>query len=145
MSKIKYLVPLAALLAACSSTTEVPQETEAVRDFIASADLIEVDRIRTGRNSKHSYVSDYFVIVEGDRAEYLAEFRRRCHDLRRPDFTEQMVDDRRDPNHMHAKFDTIRGCYIDKLYELTPEQAKELKNLGDAPGDEVFIPPKEES
>ena len=145
MNKSKFMVPIAALLAACSATTEVPQETEAVRDFIAAADLIEIDRVRTGRNTNHTYVSDHFVIIKGDREDALAEFSRRCYDLTRTDFTPQMVDTRRDPSHIHAKFDTIRGCHIDRLYELTPEQAEELRRLGDAPGDEVFIPPKEES
>lgn len=146
MNKIHYLVlPAALVVAACSSTTQVPQETEAVRDFIEAADLIPVDRIRTGRSTNHSYISDHFVIIEGTEAEYLAEFRQRCHDLTRPDFTPEMVDERRDPNQLHARFDTIRGCYIDKLYELTPEQAEELRNLGDAPGDEVYMPPKDES
>ena len=99
----------------------------------------------------HAYVSDYFVILDGGGEEYLAEFSQRCRNLTE-DFTRYpidehnpLVDKRRDPNHVYAKFDTIRGCPISKLYELTPEQAEELRNLGDAPGDEVYMPPKDES
>ncbi|MDX1509224.1 MAG: DUF6491 family protein [Woeseiaceae bacterium] len=145
MNRTSKLLPAAVLLAACSATTQVAQETEAVRDFIEAADLIEVDRIRIGRDSGHTYISDHFVIVDGLNEEYLAEFVRRCPELTRPDFTPEMVDERRDPGNLRARFDTIRGCRIDKLYELTPEQAEELRNLGDAPGDEVYMPPEEES
>ena len=143
--KSNYVLPLVAALAACSVTTEVSQETEAVRDYIATADLAEVTRVRAGRNTSHKYISDHFVIIEGEQQQVLAEFSRRCYDLTRSDFTPQMVDTRRDPSHIHAKFDTIRGCHIDKLYGLTPEQAEELRNLGDAPGDEVFMPDNDDS
>ena len=145
MSKSKYLAVFVAFLTACSVTTEVPQETEAVRDFIATADLTEVTRVRAGRNMSYTYISDHFVIIKGDQQDVLAEFSRRCYDLSRSDFTPQMVDRRRDPNHVNAKFDTIRGCYVDKLYEVTPEQAEELRNLGDAPGDEVYMSPDNDS
>ena len=134
MNKRTTGIPLLVLLAACGATGEVTQETEAVRDFIAAADLQEVKSIRAGRQAGHTYLSDYFVTVKGDRGYYLAEFKRRCSELKRTDFTPAMVDHRRDANQLHAKFDTIRGCYIDKLYELTPDQAQELKNLGDCAG-----------
>ena len=43
MNKMIKALPAVFLLAACSSTTEVPQETEAVRDYIAAADLEQVN------------------------------------------------------------------------------------------------------
>ena len=143
MRKIECVWPLALLAVGCGTQPD-PQETEAVRDYIASAELEKVDRIRTGRHMSHRYVSDYFVIVEGLREEYLVEFSRRCHDLTRTDFTPEMMDERRDTNHLEPKFDTIRGCRIGSIYGLSGEQSKEIRNLGDAPGDEVFIPEESE-
>ncbi len=53
-----------------------------------------------------------------------------------------MVDIRANSNVLHAKFDTIRGCKISRIFELTDAQSAELKVLGDAPGDEIYLPGK---
>ena len=44
-------------------------------------------------------------------------------------------DIRYDSSVLRARFDTLRGCRIDKLYAIEPGQADELRNLGWAPGD----------
>ena len=44
-------------------------------------------------------------------------------------------DYRREANLLRARFDTIRGCHIGKIYAVDKGQAQELENLGDAPGD----------
>ena len=144
MNRILSGVLPAVLLVACGTQPD-PQETEAVRDYIAAADLKKVERIRTPRNMRQDYISDYFVIVEGQRQEHLVEFSRRCADLRRDDWDATMVDTRRNANYMEPKFDTIRGCTIGNIYGLTEDQAKEIRNLGDAPGDEIFLPDDDES
>ena len=71
------------------------------------------------------------------------EFQRDCWELRRNDFTPEMVDVRDNQNVLRARFDTIRGCRIGKMYEITAEQRVELTALGDAPGDEIFLPGEE--
>ncbi|NIS89961.1 MAG: hypothetical protein GTN98_07750 [Woeseiaceae bacterium] len=39
-----------------------------------------------------------------------------------------MVDQRYDPSYIHEK-DRIRGCPIGKIYEATPEELIEIKEL----------------
>jgi hypothetical protein len=135
------------MLAACSITPP-EQEIEAVRDYISAAELEPVDQIRIDRNSGgYTFLNDYFVILPARRKEYLVEFVRRCRELRERFDTygpgsvnPAMIDVRRDSSILRAKFDTLRGCHIQNFYEITDEQLKELKNLGDAPGEEIFLP-----
>lgn len=140
----KLPLGLALLVLGACATGTVPQEIEAVRDYIVAAELPEVDEIRYSRQLSHGYVNDRFVTVPTRRGDYLVELTRDCPDLRRNDFTPEMIDRRTSTNVIRPRFDTIRGCHIDKMYALTEEQYKELKSLGDAPGDEVFIPDEEE-
>ena len=131
----------AALVVACA-TPYKPQEVEAVRDYVAVAELEPVDQIRLSPNNQmsYTYVNDYFVIIPSRRDNYLVELRRECRELRQTQFTYDMVDQRRDSSVLRSRIDTIRGCQIGTFYEVSDEQMKELKNLGDAPGEEVFLP-----
>ncbi len=131
-------------LSACA-TTQDEQEVEAVRDFIAANELSQVDDIRLYSQLHYSYLNDHFVIASVRRADYLVEFQSRCRALGRQEFTPSMVDVRHEANIIRARSDSIRGCYISKIYELTAEQGKELRRLGDAPGDETFLPEESES
>ena len=142
MNKILILPALLAV-AACSSTTQRPQEIEAVRDYIVAAELEEVTEIRTREQLSYTYVNDRFVTIDTRRGDYLLEFNRNCWELRRNDFTPEMMDVRDNSNVLRARFDTIRGCRIGKMYEITAEQREELTALGDAPGDEIFLPGEE--
>lgn len=131
----------------CSTTTTQPQEIEATRDFVAANELEEVDEIRLDRQLTYNYVNDRYATVPTRRGDYLLEFQRNCHELRKTSFDLQrgdlennpMVDVRDNTNLLRSKFDTIRGCRIAKMYEISDEQKEELKALGDAPGDEVFM------
>lgn len=138
---MKQCLPAAAalLLAACITPYDA-QEIEAVRDYVAAHDLEEVEQLRYNRQLNYTFVNDYFVIIPTRREYFLAEFVSECRELRLRHFTPEMYDVRTDSNTLRARFDTIRGCRIGKLYAITEEQADELKNLGDAPGDEVFLP-----
>lgn len=128
------------LLTACATEYDA-QEVEAVRDYVIANQLGEVDRIRTNfRQLNYTYLNDQYVTIPTPRGAYLVEFDRLCRDLRRTDFTAEMIDRRDDPNTLRARFDTIRGCRIGKIYEITEAQREELAELGDAPGDEVFLP-----
>ncbi len=126
-------------LAACA-TPEDLQEVEAVRDFISAGELKEVDEIRLYSQLNYTYLNDHFVLVPARRKDYLVEFRSRCRALTRQEFTPSMVDVRYDANTIRARSDSIRGCFISRIYELTGEQGKELRRLGDAPGEETFLP-----
>ena len=137
----KPLILTAALsIAGCSSTTQMPQEIEAVRDYIAAAELEEVTEIRLREQLHYTYVNDRYVSIDTRRGDYLVEFLRNCWELRENQITAEMVDIRRDNNYLRARFDTIRGCRISTIYEITEGQREELKALGDAPGDEIFLP-----
>ena len=133
------LIIAALLLSACSITTTQPQEIEATRDFVAANELKAVDEIRLDRQLTYSYVNDRYVTIPTRRGDYLLEFQRNCFELRQNDFDAQMVDRRDNANVLRARFDTIRGCRIAALYEITAAQKEELKALGDAPGDEVYV------
>lgn len=135
-------VILLALVSACSTMYD-EQEIEATRDFIAANELNEIDSIRLYEQLNYSVVNDYFVTVETRRGDYLVEFARRCSALTERDFRPDMVDVRHESSRVRARFDTIRGCIIGKIYEITEAQREELGRLGDAPGDEIFLPDEE--
>ncbi len=124
----------------CSMTPQTPREIEAVRDFVVAAELEEVAEIRLWRQMSYTHLNVRFVIIPTRRGDYLVEFQRDCRELNRIDITPEMVDIRDNRHVLRAKFDTIRGCRIDRIYEISEAQSEELKVLGDAPGDEIFLP-----
>ncbi len=142
MNKI-LIVPALLVVAGCSSTTQRPQEIEAVRDYVAAAELEEVTDIRLREQLNYTYVNDRFVTIDARRGDYLVEFNRDCWELRQTQVSGGMVDVRDNHNVLRARFDTIRGCRIGKIYEITEAQREELTALGDAPGDEIFLPGEE--
>jgi hypothetical protein len=137
---LKYVIPaIAALLLAACGATSTPREAEAVRDFVALSGLERIDAIRMYRQLRYGYVNDYFVIVIAGQRHYLVEFTARCYSLRAKTFTTAMVDQRHDPSYLVEK-DTIRGCPVGKIYEATPEQLIEVKNLSRSIRDQDIVP-----
>ena len=108
-----------------------------------AAELEEVNEIRMREQLNYTYVNDRYVTIDARRGDYLVEFNRDCWELRQSNVSGNMVDVRDNHHVLRARFDTIRGCRIGKMYEITAEQRKELSALGDAPGDEVFLPGEE--
>ena len=130
-------VAAAFFLAACASQDERAEEStqdvnQAVRDFIELRGLEELDALRSGTNDSWQQLDDQFIIYDGRRETYLVEFVRRCYELN--DNTRITPDKRWDTNTVRAKFDTIRGCRIAKIYGLTEAEVAELENIGEAPG-----------
>jgi Tfp pilus assembly protein PilP len=120
------------LLSACATSSD-QHITDAVADFIQVAELTPEASIRTRRGYNYTVISERYVVLKSHNDYYLAEFTRDCRELHEqhrvsPDY-------RHDANVLHARFDTIRGCRIAKLYPIEEWQAEELKTLGDAPGD----------
>ena len=136
--KIALTIALAGVLAACAGQeskepSEADQAVQAVRDLIEVRGLQEVDHMRSfGRDSWES-IENWFLIYTTRRDTYLVEFDRRCWEL--DDDTRIVADERWDANKVRARFDTIRGCRIGKLYALNEEDVAELKNIGEAPGE----------
>jgi len=138
----KSVILLAILVVGCSSTPRGSREIEAVHDFVAAAQLEEVAEIRLWRQMSYTFLNVRFVTIPGRRGDYLVEFQRDCRALTSIEVMPDMVDVRQNRNVLHAKFDTIRGCKISRIFELTDAQSAELKVLGDAPGDEIYLPTK---
>ena len=121
------LIAFAVLLTGCG-TTIIPQETQAVRDFVVVSELESVENIRLYRQLYYTYVTDHFLAVSVGNRHYLVEFRTRCGALRSENFTPSMVDHRHDPSYLRTR-DTIRGCPVDSIYKTTAEELKEVKIL----------------
>ena len=137
MKQILLLVAVVAL-AACATQDGAQKPTvegaqnQAVQDFIEVRGLQEVDKIRsTERDGWHDITMTY-IVYKTRRDHYLAEFARPCYELR--DNREVTPDIRANASIIRAKFDTLRGCRIARIFELTPDEADELKNIGEAPG-----------
>ena len=137
------VILLAIMVVGCSSTPQGTREIEAVRDFVAAAQLEEVSEIRLRQQMSYTFLNIRFVTIPTRRGDYLVEFQRDCRALTNVEITPDMVDVRANRNVLHAKFDTIRGCRISRIFELTDAQSAELKVLGDAPGDEIYLPGKQ--
>lgn len=129
MTKFAALFALT-LLAACANTERqenIVRDNNAVEDYIATAELVEIDAIKTRGQLNHKEITEKHIILQDSRNAYLATFSRRCPELSpenlQPDY-------RQDPNRIRARFDTYRGCRIDRLYELSEGQEIELIQLG---------------
>lgn len=129
------LIVILAMLAACATQETAErrlEEDQAIRDFIEVSGIAEVDKVRADGNDGWKTLSERFIIFANRRERFLFEFARRCHELN--DNTRITPDVRSDPNVIRAKFDTLRGCRIHKIYALSAEQADELRQIGEAPG-----------
>lgn len=137
IAKVISLVPAVALLAACAAQDAAPEQSrqdvvQAVRDFIDVRDLVQIDELKTSTGDNWDPIDEYFLIYKGRRDTYLVEFSRRCYELN--DNTRIVADKRWSATEIRARFDTIRGCRIDKIYALTEEEVTELENIGESPG-----------
>ena len=121
------------LLSACAAQEEsITQDTEqAVRDFIAVRQLAETDKMRTTNNDHWEEIDQNFIIYSARRDVFLVEFARRCHEL---DEYPVVPDVRGSGNTVRARFDTIRGCRIARIFPLTEDEVAELTNIGESPG-----------
>ena len=131
------IIFVAVLLTGCAAQDEKDDAStqdvgQAVRDFIELRQLEEVDSMRSDTRDSWSEIDETFILYKARRDTYLVEFSRRCWELR--DNTRITPDKRWDPNLVRARFDTIRGCRIAKIFALTEAEIAELENIGEAPG-----------
>jgi hypothetical protein len=131
--KTNALIIIIMMLSACASQDEATtKDTEqAVRDFIKVRELAEADQMRTSSNDHWDEIDANFVIYETRREVFLLEFTRACYEL---DETRVVADQRNFGNTVRARFDTLRGCRIAKLYPLTEDEVAELEAIGESPG-----------
>ena len=128
------------LLGGCAATEEA-EDASAFRDFIEVTDLQSARAISTFGTLgglDHEILDDEYLIVSNRDQDYLLEYVSRCDE---DPFTRRVkADVRSDANRIYAGIDTYRGCRIKALYELTPDQVVELRNLGMAPGEKPRKP-----
>lgn len=135
MKKTIYLLGII-LLAGCAGQDEKDESTQdtaqAVRDFIALRQLEELEWIRSSSSDSWNIIDETFILYNARKETYLVEFTRECWELR--DNTRVTPDKRWDANTVRARFDTIRGCRIAKIFALDEAEVAELENIGEAPG-----------
>lgn len=131
--KTQTALLLLVVLAACATQEEtVTQDTEqAIRDFIAVHELTETDQVRTANDDHWIEIDKKFVLYEARDEVFLFEFSRRCSEL---DALPVVPDRRSSGNTVRARFDTLRGCRIAKMFPLTEGEVAELSNIGASPG-----------
>ena len=142
------IVPAAAglcallLLGGCAATEEV-DDASAFRDFIEVTELESVPAIRMFGELDLEVLNDEYVVVTNRDHDYLLEYWGPCE---KDPFTLRVKPDlRRDVRKMYAGSDTYRGCRIRALYEISPDQVIELRNMGMAPGEKPRQSPEEPS
>ena len=123
---------LPTLLVACAGTSEVPADTQAIRDYVEVGELAESDQVRTYGSDRWTPLTEHFVLYSGRSGQVLLEFSRACHEMF--DNTKITPDRRYDHNVMRRRFDTLRGCRIDGMYPLTDAQAEEIRALAENAG-----------
>ena len=137
MKQVLLLLMVAALGACATKDTsqkEIIEKTQnqAVIDFIEVRGLQEVDKMRSTERDGWDVITITYIVYKSRRDYYLVEFARPCYELR--DNREVTPDIRANANYIRAKFDTLRGCRIARIYELSPDEANEIENIGEAPG-----------
>ena len=133
-SLLLVVIVLSACATKDSSQRENVERTQnqAILDFIDVRELQELDKLRSTERDGWDIVTMSYVIYKARRDRYLIEFSRPCFELR--DNREVTPDLRANPNVIRSKFDTLRGCRIARIFELSRDEAEELKNIGEAPG-----------
>lgn len=123
---------MATLVVACAGDEErqeaIVAKNDTVEDYIKVAELKETDLIRTRSGFDHKVITERYVIVHDRRRSYLVTFNRRCRELNQTIIT---PDVRHETSTIRARFDTLRGCKIHSIYEVSEGQADELITLGD--------------
>ena len=130
MTRLTAVLMAAPLLGCAGQPKE--SATDAVADFIVVSELEALDVVRFRGQFDYKTISDEYVVLTSRGDYYLAQFRRRCHELNEYEFR---ADIRFDRNQLRAGTDTIRGCLIDRLFAIDGAQAQELEILAKGPGE----------
>ena len=126
-----------ALLAACAGQDPAVEQNrqdavQAVRDFIDVRGLAELTELKSSTSDTWEPIEAHFLIYKGRRATYLVEFAHQCYEIN--DNSRIVADERWSANTVRARFESIRGCRIGRIFALTEEEATELENIGESPG-----------
>lgn len=127
------LLAVVLLLVACA-TTDTEERVTATKDFIEVNDLPESRFIRTLGEVRHEVLNERYVIVTVRKEHFLIEYAHRCEDDAHTNRVRPDV--RRDARRIYPLADTFRGCQIRTIYPISEEQAQELREIGEAPGED---------
>ena len=127
-------IALIALFMVGCTTTTGRTESDAIGDFIQVSELEEREAIRSLDDFDYEFLTERYFIVKAGRDQYLGQFRRPCREFNQSNNVPWDV--RYERNTLRSRFDTIRGCRIDKMFALDETQAEELRAIGRAPGEE---------
>ena len=100
--------------------------------YVEIGELKEAGSVRTQSRDKWAPVTEHFAVYEARDGHYLFEFDRACREMF--DNSRITPDRRYDHSVMRRGVDTLRGCRIDKIYELTEGQAQEIEALAKSAG-----------
>lgn len=118
-----------ALLQACAPH-QVAEENVAIDDFIVVSELEPIRVIRYRRHYHYTQLTEHYIVLKTRDDYYLVEFKRRCRELNMLPVT---PDERYETNTLRSGVDTIRGCYIGRIFAIDKGQAEELENIGTGP------------
>jgi len=132
---MRIAILLTALVVSACATTSDTREPDAFDDFVVVSELPTVDRIATDTRDRWTVLTDRYLIYRTRRNAYLFEMRGRCPALLNAVFDGRFMDpDVRRDRFLRPRVDTMRGCPIGEIYEITEAQVVELENMGTAPG-----------
>lgn len=132
MNKIHRLLATALLCGCAAQDQAATQDTEqAVRDYIEIQGLTETDSMRTSNNDHWDEIDQNFILYVASKETYLIEFDRECRELNQYPV---VPDVRHGGNTVRARFDTIRGCRIARMFHLAEGEIAELSSIGESPG-----------
>ena len=117
------------MLAACAAQEQSEGDgmEQAIRDYIEVRKPPELDSMRSSGRDRWTELDPKFIIYTGPHEAFLVEFSNNCYALQEHPV---VADVRREPNKIRARFDTIRGCRIDRIFALTEHDVAELSALG---------------
>jgi hypothetical protein len=137
MKTMTLVCGLAALGGCVGDPVYIAPENQTVSDFVSTGNLKEVSEIRKTDRDSWKYVNDHYIVYharfyQAGPGYFLVQFTGNCDSL-----NDNSVMPPPDYIHDHRNIratDTIRGCIVDKMYEVSDTQRKELRSLGEAPG-----------
>lgn len=132
MQRLKptLLAVLAATPLQACAAERVAEENVAIDDFIVVSELEPIKVARFRHQYSYKQLTEHYVVLMTRDDYFLVEFKRRCRELNMLPVT---PDVRFERNKLRAGVDTIRGCYIDRLFAIDKAQAEELENIGSGP------------
>lgn len=131
MTPARHTVPVAigALLTAglpgCATApgTDEAEPDPAVEETYVYLQTVRPDTVMSVRFTeplRYEVLNVRFVYLDLKSGRYLVEMERECKYLKSNQIFTDMADRRSMRGRLRARIDTIRGCRIDKIYELPP-------------------------